>query len=94
VTPEHWRHVRRGLALAASLFEHEAGVPMRCAVCRVERGYPCSTEDQQWHDTLMDMIARIEAEQGFQPRCPECRVKQYRARAREPVPADCLPILD
>lgn len=79
MTPEHWRHVRRGLALAASLFEHEASVPMRCADCRDERGMLCETDAQVWHDTLMEMIARIEAEQGFQPRCPECRVKQYRA---------------
>jgi hypothetical protein len=70
------------LALAASLFEHEAGIAMRCAVCRGERGYPCSTEAQQWHDHLADLIARIEAEQGFQPRCPECRAKQYLAAAQ------------
>lgn len=61
---------------------------MRCRVCRIERGYPCDTDDQQWHDTLMSMIARIESERdGFQPRCPECRVKSYRNGQQRPAHA-------
>lgn len=82
---ETWLQIRRGLALAASLFEHDRAVPDRCAACRLERGLPCDTDDQEWHDTLTGMIARIEVEQDFHPRCPECRLKRHKATERMEV---------
>ena len=70
-----WLHIRRGLALAASVLEVIDDIPMRCSYCRERMGLPADTDAQLWHDDLADKIALAEVYGNFRPRCPECRTQ-------------------